>query len=542
MRLNYKRTFYIGIVFFIISMFWQTYDMLIARTLIDKYGLTQTWSGIVMALDNIMAVFLLPLFGSLSDRSNAKIGRRTPYVIVGTIIAAFAFMGLAYADFIQTEKIKMTDIIETHYDVAFESVELEEEKTHWFIVIDNMRDERLDSLDEGYISLNQYESWYETTHDGMLSVLARASDQLSARQLYEIKDLYYGYLSTRAWEVTSRDPSTLIIFISTLFVALVAMAIFRSPAVALMPDITIKPLRSKANAIITFMGAVGGILGVYIIMLSGLNRHAYDNHALVFILIGIIMLLALGVFLWKVREPEWVKDRVELEKRLNIIIEEEEQKAPIRKQFSMKHLSRRKARSLYFLLTSIFMLFMGYNAVMSKLADYLPKVLNMNYFDFPFIVAQALVIIMIVPVGILSLKLGRRRTIILGMIIVILSFGAIYFLKERQAWQTAGIVFLAGVGWSMISINTYVMVVELASGGNSGLYTGYYYSASMTAQIATPILSGILMDRYGRLILFPYATLFVLLAFIAFLFVKEGEAKKIRKHLFKNLMMKRDSQ
>ena len=62
MRLNYKRTFYIGIVFFIISMFWQTYDMLIARALIDKYGLTQTWSGIVMALDNIMAVFLLSLF------------------------------------------------------------------------------------------------------------------------------------------------------------------------------------------------------------------------------------------------------------------------------------------------------------------------------------------------------------------------------------------------------------------------------------------------------------------------------------------------
>ncbi|MBN2268864.1 MAG: MFS transporter [Acholeplasmataceae bacterium] len=542
MKLNYKRTFYIGIVFFIISMFWQTYDMLIARTLIDKYGLTQTWSGIVMALDNIMAVFLLPLFGSLSDRSNAKIGRRTPYVIVGTVIAAFAFMGLAYADFIQTEKIKMTDIIESHYDVAFESVELEEEKTHWFIVIDNMQDERQSSLESGLISQSQYESWYQNTHDGMLSILAHSSDVLSARQLYEIKDLYYGYLSTRAWEVTSRDPSTLIIFISTLFVALVAMAIFRSPAVALMPDITIKPLRSKANSIITFMGAVGGILGVYIIMLSGLNRHAYDNHAKVFIIIGIIMLIALGVFLWKVREPEWVKDKIELEKHLNMVIEEEEQRLPLRKQFSIKHLSRRKSRSLYFLLISIFMLFMGYNAVMSKLADYLPKVLNMNYFDFPFIVAQAVVIVMIVPVGILSLKLGRRRTIIMGMIVVLLAFGSIYFLKEGQAWLTAMIVLFAGVGWSMISINTYVMVVELASGGNSGLYTGYYYSASMTAQIATPILSGILMDRYGRLILFPYATFFVLLAFLAFILVKEGEAKKIRKHLFKNLMMKRDSQ
>lgn len=541
MRLNYKRTFYIGIVFFIISMFWQTYDMLIARALIDKYGLTQTWSGIVMALDNIMAVFLLPLFGSLSDRSNAKIGRRTPYVIVGTVIAAFAFMGLAYADFVQTEKIKMTDIIESHYDVAFESVEYEEEKTHWFIVIDNMRDERQDSLEEGLISERQYTSWYESTHDGMLSILARAGDSLSARQLYEIKDLYYSYLSTRAWEVTSRDPSTLIIFISTLFIALIAMAIFRSPAVALMPDITIKPLRSKANAIITFMGAVGGIVGVYIIMLSGLNRHAYDNHAKVFIIIGAIMLIALGLFLWKVREPEWVKDKQELEKHLNMVIEEEEQTLPLRKQFSMKHLSRRKARSLYFLLISIFMLFMGYNAVMSKLSDYLPKVLNMNYFDFPFIVAQALVIIMIVPVGILSLKLGRRRTIILGMMIVLASFSSIYFLKEGQAWLTAAVVFFAGVGWSMISINTYVMVVELASGGNSGLYTGYYYSASMTAQIATPILSGILMDKFGRLILFPYATFFVLIAFLAFILVKEGEAKKIRKHVFKNLTMKRDA-
>ena len=93
----------------------------------------------------------------------------------------------------------------------------------------------------------------------------------------------------------------------------------------------------------------------------------------------------------------------------------------------------------------------------------------------------------------------------------------------------------------MISINTYVMVVELASGGNSGLYTGYYYSASMTAQIATPILSGILMDKFGRLILFPYATFFVLIAFLAFILVKEGEAKKYVNMYLKNLTMKRDA-
>ncbi|MDR4969169.1 MAG: MFS transporter, partial [Acholeplasmataceae bacterium] len=94
MKLNYRNTFYVGLIFFIISLFWQTYDMLIARTLIDKYGLNQTWSGIVMAADNIMAVILLPLFGALSDKSNSKLGKRTPYIIVGTVLSAFAFMAL----------------------------------------------------------------------------------------------------------------------------------------------------------------------------------------------------------------------------------------------------------------------------------------------------------------------------------------------------------------------------------------------------------------------------------------------------------------
>ena len=120
MKLNYKTTFYIGLIFLSISMFWQAYDMLIAKTLIDKFGLNQFESGLVMAFDNIMAVILLPLFGALSDRSQHKLGRRTPYIIVGTVLAAFSFMSLAYVDYKQTESIKTTDLIEDHYDVAFD--------------------------------------------------------------------------------------------------------------------------------------------------------------------------------------------------------------------------------------------------------------------------------------------------------------------------------------------------------------------------------------------------------------------------------------
>lgn len=180
------------------------------------------------------------------------------------------------------------------------------------------------------------------------------------------------------------------------------------------------------------------------------------------------------------------------------------------------------------MLASVFLLFMGYNAVMSKIADYLPKVLNLNYFDFHFIIAQAIVIIAIIPVGILSMTLGRKKTILLGMVLMVFALGYASQIEEGQSWLIAGMIALAGIGWTMIGINTYVMVVELSKGYDVGRYTGYYYAASMSAQIITPILSGVLMDEYGRIILFPYAAFFVALALITMVFVKQGEAKKMK--------------
>lgn len=531
MRLDYKKIFYIGIIFFIISMFWQTYDMLIARLVIDKFGLSQTWSGIIMALDNILAVFLLPIFGTLSDHSKAKIGRRTPFIIIGTLVASLAFMALCYSDHLQTEKLNTTSI-RTEYDIAFNNNIDEYREVHWLIVIDNMHNERIESYNNGDITYDDFLNYELNTETKMLEVLANTSTPLSKREIYEIKELYYNYLSSRAWDLTKSDPKILIIFVITLFVAIFGMSIFRSPAVALMPDVTIKPLRSKANAVITFMGAVGGIFGVYIIMLSGFNKHTYDNHSKVFLIIGITMIIGLLVYLWKVDEPNWALERTDIEKTLEV------RKA---KKESLKSLSKRKRISLYFLLISIFLLFMGYNAVMSKIADYLPKVLNLNFFDLPFILAQIGVILMIIPIGIMSMKIGRKPTIISGLILLFLAFVNIYFLKENSPFLTAFTIFIAGIGLSMVSINTYVMVVELESGNNAGLYTGYYYSATMGAQILTPILSGVFMDKFGRLILFPYAALFLLLSLITFMFVKEGEAVKIKKGIFKKILAKRES-
>lgn len=524
MKLNYRNTFFVGLIFFIISLFWQTYDMMIARTMIDKFGLNQTWSGIVMAIDNVMAVILLPLFGALSDKSNSKKGRRTPYIIVGTILSAVAFMALSYADYIQTLKIQATDLVENHYDIAFGDDVDSSERNHWYIVIDYMETERVDAYDLGLISGRKLSLWEETIKDPMITILDDNGEVLNNRDLSIVKDLYYKYLSERAWEVTSSDPTNLIIFSSILFISLVSMAIFRSPAVALMPDVTIKPLRSKANAIITLMGALGGILAVYIIMLSGLNKHAYDHHGIVFIIVGVAMIIALLIFLWKVDEPKLVKEKQDLDLKLGFAPDQQH----IKERQTLKSLTLKRRMSLYFMLASVFLLFMGYNAVMSKIADYLPKVLNLNYFDFHFIIAQAVVIIAIIPVGVLSMAIGRKKTILLGMILMVFALAYAAQIEEGESWLIAGMIALAGIGWTMIGINTYVMVVELSKGYDVGRYTGYYYAASMTAQIITPILSGVLMDRYGRIILFPYAAFFVALALITMFFVRQGEAKKIK--------------
>ena len=524
MKLNYRNTFYVGLIFFIISLFWQTYDMMIARTMIDKFGLNQTWSGIVMAVDNVMAVILLPLFGALSDKSNSKKGRRTPYIIVGTVLSAVAFMALSYADYVQTLKIQATDVVEYHYDVAFGDDVDSSERNHWYIVIDHMEEERIDAYNQGLISGRKLSDWEETIKDPMITILDSNGDVLNNRDHSIVKDLYYKYLSERAWEVTSSDPTNLIIFASILFISLVSMAIFRSPAVALMPDVTIKPLRSKANAIITLMGALGGILAIYIIMLSGLNKHAYDHHGIVFIIVGVAMIIALLIFLWKVDEPKLVKDKQALDQKLGFAPDQQKPET----KHSLKSLTLKRRLSLYFMLASVFLLFMGYNAVMSKIADYLPKVLNLNYFDFHFIIAQAIVIIAIIPVGILSMTLGRKKTILLGMVLMVFALGYASQIEEGQSWLIAGMIALAGIGWTMIGINTYVMVVELSKGYDVGRYTGYYYAASMSAQIITPILSGVLMDEYGRIILFPYAAFFVALALITMVFVKQGEAKKMK--------------
>ena len=544
MKLDYKKTFYIGLAFFLVTLFWRTYDLIMAKILIDKFGLSQTASGVIMSLDNVLALFLIPLFGALSDKQKSKKGKRTPYIIVGTIIAAFAFMSLTFSDNYQQSKINTETTIVQEYNSFQENVD-SLVYSDWVILSDGIADQWENLYNTGVITQEKYDEFYQEVIDGidaddaisssalsyksdmregMNEILAFSGGDLSNDDVEDLRELYYLHLNQRAWVVTSHSPTTFIIFIATLLVALLAMATFRSPAVALMPDVTIKPLRSKGNAVINLMGTVGGIIATVMLMVYGLDKLSFLNYGPAFITIGILMLILLAIFLWKVNEPKLAKEKEDLEFKLGISDAQENKEV----EEGHSTLSKEKRKSLLLILFSVALWFTGYNAVMSKLSDYAPKVLSMDY-GMPIIIAQLAALIAFIPIGILATKIGRKKTILFGIIALTLCFGSVYFLTPDTAFVMYIIFGLTGVAWATINVNSYPMVVELAKGSDVGKYTGYYYTFSMSAQILTPILSGFLMDNFQRTILFPYAALFVLASFVTMFFVKHGDAQVVKK-------------
>ena len=547
MKLNYKKVFLVGLAFFLISLFNQTYDSIISKILIDKFGLNQAWSGAVMALDNVLALFLIPIFGSISDRHNSKIGKRTPFIIVGTIVAAFAFIGLTFSDNYQTTKIETEDIaiIEDYNDIHDEKFTL----TEWNGIKENIILQWTTLKDDGVITEEEYNDFYLEVIDGsdendvtdvnnlefradhrqgIQEILQYAEDYqdgvLTDRDNLDLKDYFYAHLNQKTFLITMKSPANFIVFMLILFVALVAMATFRSPAVALMPDVTIKPLRSKANAVINLMGSFGAILSYLLLIIFGLDKLSYVNYAPAFITVGLIMLILLGIFLWKVKEPKLVEEKEAEDKLYGLDVDEIEEA----NTEETAEISKSKKISLILILSSVFLWFFGYNAVTTKLSDYAPKVLELG-FSLPPLVAHGVALIAFIPIGIVATKIGRRKTILIGIVLLTLCFGSIYFLTPDTAFIMYLIFGLTGIGWATINVNSYPMVVELAKGPNVGKYTGYYYTFSMTAQILTPILSGLLMDEFGRRILFPYSAFFVAMSFITMFFVKHGDAKVIKK-------------
>ena len=500
MKLNYKRTILVGFAFFLISLFWQAYDTIIPKILTERFGISQTASGVIMALDNILALFMLPLFGIISDRCKSKMGRRTPFILVGTILASVLFISLSVVDGQQLKKLDaVTDL---------ESASVRE------MLYDYDYDGALKTPDGDEFVLTEKFSKEEFVNIKVLDEKDKATDEYTnyvvpARQAYVYS------------EITSKDPSGLIWFIAVLFMLLISMATFRTPAVSLMPDVTPKPLRSKGNAIINLMGTLGGslTLGIGILLGTGNVTNTFMSYLPYFIAIAVIMLIALTVFMLTVREKKFVSD-MESESAAMGITEE-----PVEESGEKRKLSKPELRSLIFILSSVVLWFFGYNAVTSKYSVYAGQVLNLDY-NTTLLVANVAALIAFIPVGIISSKIGRKKAILIGVTILTTAFFIASFLKNGTPLIVMTIIFvMAGIGWATINVNSFPMVVELAKGGDVGKYTGFYYTASMAAQTLTPMISGFVMDKIAMRMLFPYATVFAGCAFITMLFVKHGDAK-----------------
>ena len=514
MKLNYKRTIFVGFAFFLICSFWQAYDNTIPLILTNKFGMSQAWSGVIMALDNVLALFMLPLFGAISDKHRGKRGRRTPFIVVGTLIAAVMLIALSFVDNAQLRHL--SDVSAIDDPAALEQI------------YDRQANETLLTPSGDKFVLSQ-----KFTQEEFIRIRSQVEQDGKTVTNPDYTNYVVPARQACAWDATAKSPATLVFFIVLLLIVLVSMAVFRSPAVALMPDVTLKPLRSKANAVINLMGSAGGILVLALGMVSAV-RNSLMSYTGYFAVIAAIMLAALVIFMLTVREKEWAYEMQQQAVALGIEEETQAQEeAAGGRKLSVaedngsgdRKLSKAERRSLLLILASVVLWFFGYNAVTSKYSVYASNILHKDY-NLTLIIAQAAAIVSYLPVGFIASKAGRKKTILAGVVMLTTAFTVAAFLNAESPTMLMNAMFaLAGIAWATINVNSFPMVVEMCSGGDVGKYTGFYYTASMAAQVATPMLSGLLMDRFGMHVLFPYAAVFTTLAFVTMLFVRHGDSK-----------------
>lgn len=438
LKLNYKNTFLIGLAFFAILMLWQVYNtycpLILEELLANRYEDANKLTyviGIIMAMDNLAALILMPIFGVLSDKTKTKKGKRMPYILIGMLASALLF-----------------PLIATFY--------------------------LLNSL-MGVILL--------------------------------------------------------------MMLVLIIMQGYRSPAVALMPDITPKPLRSKANGIINLVGYIGAIIAGALAMVF--KKTDGSSQSLVylwpFVIASIFMLIAMFILYFKVDEVKLLKENkeaIEYGEKYSQSLENVSEERP---------LSKKDFKNLIIILIAIFFWFMSFNAIETFNSLFCQKILNDSGIHGTFtIILTVSSIISFIVLSPLADKIGRKASILIGLLGLIIGLTIIailaYFTPVESiinwVWAIYVCTILIGFSWALVNINSYPMIVEMANKNNIGKFTGYYYSASMIAQTLTPILIGIIMslNDSGLRLLYVYSAFMMILATVVFLFVKERKSsKEIRK-------------
>ena len=629
LKLDYPQTFKVGFAFAIIMLFWTAYDFVVPLLLEHAYGLPSWARGLIMGLDNLLSLFMLPLFGKLSDNAKGKLvkkwGRRTPFIVIGTVCAVVLMVFVPVATLKQQAKAQdLTTQIESQLnDDSFMQPLLEE----WYDNAVAGKEGSANYCDLTYLGNNKVtrEQFVALRYDSKMTSKKAVLNMLGATTYYYdgevVEDLsatsptgktyqqivykkyvaagINNYISNEVHEnLTKTDAGikSLVVYMVILLLVLIAMATFRSPAVALMPDVTPKPLRSQANAIINLCGGIGGAIAflIYTIVLFG---QRLENYVIIFGSVAAGMLLLLAGFLALVNERKMVAkcqeickeyeiddfadgENPEAEKFAEELIAEgdaeynldskpdgevqelvngtaKEEIAPETLDFAKQvventkkkpvspkewwnaknDLEKGRLKSFALILASIFMWFMGYNAVSSNLSIYTTKSLNLSAGVASIIsgVSMGISAIAFIPVGYMAAKIGRRKSIMIGFAMAVVSFVLICFaVRPSDKAAIPAVLFalfylIAGFGLIIANVNTFPMVTELSTAETVGQYTGYYYVATMSAQAITPAIGGAIMDAGGNQYLFLYSAVCIVIAIVLMLFVKHGDSKQITK-------------
>lgn len=421
MKLNVKRTAFIGAGFMTIMMLWQVYNWFVPLFLDDflqELQVGELLVGIIMALDNLFALFMIPIMSKLSDKTNSRFGRRMPYITLGILSAAIAF------------------------------------------------------------------------------VLLPLTKQIG-----------------NIW-----------LLIANILLVLVCMNIYRSPCVALMPDVTPKALRSKANSIINIMGGVGTATGFLLVLLLG------NDPLIPFIGTALIMLACLAFLLLKVKEVKFVEEYHEELKKQGISVEDDQ-----KEDVDVGSKKQADKRNLWLILGIVFFVYMANNAVETFISLYSEKVFGGASFEL-FGMSLKVGVLTVVPFGIgtfafavpaamFAEKIGRKRVVLIGAVMMLCAYLGMVAFNEFS-WFMLLFFLVGGMGFALICINIYPMVVDNCDAANTGKYTGYYYTASMLAQSLTPALSGLFMSGLvfdSMRALFPYSAVFMALAIVVTILVKNDK-------------------
>jgi len=311
---------------------------------------------------------------------------------------------------------------------------------------------------------------------------------------------------------TAQLGGQLAFFMIAIGMFLIAMAGFRTPVIALMPDLTPSLLRSQANGIINLMGGVGSLIATL-----GSSVLYKMGRITPFVFGGILMAAAVAMLFIFVKE-----------RRESVVLAADEETEGFSALRGIKRVSPEARRSLWFLMGAIFCWFVGYNATETFLSSYGVSVLGIPTGQAPLLmgVASLTFLLFAVPSGYIAARVGRRKTIITGLIVFGVLLLANFFLRNATLiWPIMGI---GGLAWALVNINSLPMVVDTAaSDADVGTYTGLYYIASQLAAIVGPILNGHIVEWFGNdyNLIFVVTPLFFLFAILCMLQVTKGEAK-----------------